>query len=69
VILSDGPGHTAMKAAMASPGDFGLYLFRQHWLSIEIVSLLLLVALLGALLLGRPSESQEPPAGTQQEDP
>ncbi len=37
----------------ASPGDLALHVFQKHWLSIEIVSLLLLVALVGALILGR----------------
>jgi NADH-quinone oxidoreductase subunit J len=32
---------------------FGAYLFQNHWLTIEIASMLLLVALVGALLLGR----------------
>ena len=51
------PGSKVMlKTAKADPGVFGLYIFQKHWLSIEIVSLLLLVALIGALLLGRRSK-------------
>jgi NADH-quinone oxidoreductase subunit J len=42
-----------LKIAIARPKAFGQYLLQQHWLSIEIVSLLLLVALIGALHLGR----------------
>jgi NADH-quinone oxidoreductase subunit J len=45
-----------MGAAVAEPGVFGLFLFQHHWLSIEIVSLLLLVAAIGALYLGRHGE-------------
>jgi NADH-quinone oxidoreductase subunit J len=43
----------AMPVARALPQVFGIHLFRQHWLTIEIASLLLLVALVGVLLLGR----------------
>jgi len=42
-----------MAAAAASPAAFGFYLFDQHWLAVEMVSILLLVALIGALHLGR----------------
>jgi len=42
-----------MAAAIASPADFGRYVFTHHWLAIEIVSLLLLVVLVGALHLGQ----------------
>lgn len=37
----------------AAPRDFALYIFQHHWFSIEVVSLLLLVALMGALRLGK----------------
>ncbi|MDX9787462.1 MAG: NADH-quinone oxidoreductase subunit J [Desulfobacterales bacterium] len=49
----DPSNHVPLESAMASPKAFGEFLFRQHWLSIEIISLLLLVALIGALALGR----------------
>lgn len=68
LICAQDLGQTPMKAAMASPKELGTYLFRQHWLSIEIVSLLLLVALVGALLLGRrPTAGETPPAGPTEE--
>lgn len=51
------PGsRSPMATALAEPGAFGTFLFQDHWLSIEIVSLLLLVALIGALYLGRHAE-------------
>lgn len=54
------PGDRApMTAAAAEPGAFGTFLFRHHWLSIEIVSLLLLVAAVGALYLGRHREEDQ----------
>lgn len=43
----------ALQPALAEPGAFGAFLFRTHWLAIEIVSLLLLVVLIGAFYLGR----------------
>lgn len=60
VIVTSAPGTEVMlKIALAEPKAFGEYLFRRHWLSIEIVSLLLLVALVGALHLGRRKSKEE----------
>ena len=59
----DAAGWKAMAAAQADPVAFGAYLFRNHWLPVEIASMLLLVALVGAYLLGlrarRPSAGRE----------
>lgn len=38
----------------ASPREFALYVLQKHWFSIEVISLLLLLALVGALHLGKP---------------
>ena len=56
VVVSEPGGRITLKTAIADPGVFGQYIFEKQWLSIEIVSLLLLVALIGALLLGRRSK-------------
>jgi len=49
-----GPGHGVfLKTAMASPLEFGRYVFRKFWFSVEVASFLLFVALVGALYLGR----------------
>lgn len=53
LIIRSPHTHTPIQTGQTEPGAFGRYLFERHWLSIEIVSLLLLVALIGALLLGR----------------
>ena len=54
VIVSSAPGsQVTLEIALAKPKAFGEYLFQTHWLVIEIVSLLLLIALVGALYLGR----------------
>jgi NADH-quinone oxidoreductase subunit J len=60
VILASAPGtDVTLEIALAEPKAFGEYLFQRHWLSIEIVSLLLLVALVGALHLGRRKSKEE----------
>jgi len=56
LVLTEPSSRIILKTAQADPGLFGQYIFEKHWLSIEIVSLLLLVALIGALLLGRRSK-------------
>ena len=54
VIVSSAPGsQVTLEIMLAKPKAFGEYLFQRHWLVIEIVSLLLLIALVGALYLGR----------------
>jgi NADH-quinone oxidoreductase subunit J len=54
MLFSAGPGAgKPLEAAVAEPVRFGVHLFQRHWLAIEIASLLLLVALVGALYLGR----------------
>ena len=56
LVAADPNSHSPLKTARAEPAAFGQYIFQKHWLSIEIVSLLLLVALIGALLLARRSK-------------
>jgi len=53
LLKSDPSGWQPLVAAQAAPKIFGRYLFETHWLAIEIASLLLLAALIGAYLLGR----------------
>lgn len=50
--VSSPEANLAMQAAMASPASFGRFLFQRHWLSVEMVSILLLIALIGVLQLG-----------------
>jgi NADH-quinone oxidoreductase subunit J len=42
-----------LALAWASPGDFGYFVFDRYWLPVEIASLLLFIALVGAYYLGR----------------
>ncbi len=55
IIAGDPNSRIALKTARAAPSVFGQFIFKNHWLSIEIISLLLLVALAGALIIGRRS--------------
>jgi len=61
---TDAGGWKPLAAAQAMPAAFGIYLFDTHWLSIEIASMLLLVALVAAIVLGRQMKRQaEPESG------
>jgi NADH-quinone oxidoreductase subunit J len=60
ILVTSAPGtDVTLEIALAEPKTFGEYLFQRHWLSIEIVSLLLLIALVGALHLGRRKSKEE----------
>ena len=56
LIAADPEKGVVLKTARAEPGVLGRYIFEAHWLSLEIVSLLLLVATIGALLIARQSQ-------------
>jgi NADH-quinone oxidoreductase subunit J len=58
MLAADKNSRVELNAAMVSPASFGQYLFQQHWLAVEIVSLLLLIALVGALYLGKTSRPE-----------
>ena len=60
MIAGDEGVHEPLETAWAEPKAFGTYLFNHHWLTIEITSLLLLIALVGALLLGRSRDKEKP---------
>ena len=61
MAYGDPAGNARLASASASPAEFGRFLFNRHWLAIEIASLLLLVALVGALHIGRePADAEEP---------
>ena len=53
VMVADPGTEKTLGMVVATPKELGVYLFQRHWLSVEIVSLLLLIALVGALHLGR----------------
>lgn len=54
LLLIREPGsRTTLQSAMALPREFGRFLFQRYWLAVEIASLLLLIALVAAIQLGR----------------
>jgi NADH-quinone oxidoreductase subunit J len=53
VVTTDPGSQTILETALARPRVFGRFLFQRYWLSVEIVSFLLLIALVGALYLGK----------------
>jgi NADH-quinone oxidoreductase subunit J len=60
IMVVHDPGEAAVLPALqTAPSAFGAYLFRNAWLAIEVTSLLLLVALVGVLLVGRASDAEE----------
>ncbi len=54
-----------LATASAGPREFGRFLFQKYWLPVEIVSFLLLVALVGALYLGRHRSAENPDSSTE----
>jgi NADH-quinone oxidoreductase subunit J len=59
MIMGDPDSRISLKPAMAEPVDFGYYLFQKHWLAIEIVSLLLLIAVVAVLYLGKNAREED----------
>lgn len=55
LLMSDPSDVPPMQTAAVDPATFGQFLFQRHWLAIEVVSMLLLVALVGVLRLGKDS--------------
>ena len=54
LLLVNEPSAAApLVEARTEPAAFGRYIFTQSWLAVEIASLLLLVAMIGALLVGK----------------
>lgn len=53
MVAADPASMIRLKPAMAGPAEFGRFLFQQYWFPVEIASFLLLIALVGALYLGR----------------
>jgi len=67
-LLLTGPEHEALlKPAMVAPGEFGKYIFREFWFSIEVVSFLLFVALVGALYLAKENGNRKKLTDSEQE--
>jgi NADH-quinone oxidoreductase subunit J len=53
LVFADPGNRLRPPAVMATPQEFGRVLFQEFWFPVEIASLLLLAALIGALYLGQ----------------
>jgi NADH-quinone oxidoreductase subunit J len=54
ILIFEVPANrVALQTGIARPAIFGRFLFQNYWFPIEITSFLLLIALVGALYLGR----------------
>ena len=53
LLSQDRAIQSRLPLAMALPRDFGYFVFDRYWLPVEIASVLLFVALVGAYYLGR----------------
>ena len=53
VVIQDPGSRTILETALAKPTVFGQFLYQKYWLSVEIVSFLLFIALIGALYMGK----------------
>ncbi len=53
MVCKDPGSGTLLRTAIAQPRDFGYFLFDRYWLAVEIASILLLVALVAVLQIGK----------------
>jgi NADH-quinone oxidoreductase subunit J len=53
MISGEPEGRVPLQTLTASPLDLGRFLFQKYWFIVEVASFLLLIALVGALYLGR----------------
>jgi NADH-quinone oxidoreductase subunit J len=56
LVFADPGNRLRPPAVMGTPQEFGKMLFADYWFPVEIASLLLLAALIGALYLGQRKE-------------
>ena len=58
-VLSDPSSPVPLNLTMVTPKEFGRFVFEQYWLSVEIISLLLLLGVLAAIHLGKERDRGE----------
>lgn len=63
IIINDPASQTVTAAFYAEPQEFGLSLFRNYPLAIEVVSFQLLFAAVGAFYIGRPANNKQKETG------
>ncbi len=59
LLAQDPSAAIPLTEARTEPAEFGRYVFTKSWLAVEITSLLLLVAMIGALLVGKRPVKEE----------
>ena len=64
MVFKDSGSGAVLQGAAAQPKDFGLFLFERYWLAVEIVSILLLIALVTVFQTARKRGA----AGTQEQE-
>jgi NADH-quinone oxidoreductase subunit J len=53
LLVQDPSAAVPLAEAQTAPSEFGRYVYTNSWLAVEIASLMLLVAMIGALLVGK----------------
>jgi NADH-quinone oxidoreductase subunit J len=59
LVVKDPGSHVILQSAVVKPREFGRFLFERYWLAVEIISLLLLIALVAAIQLRRGQGGEE----------
>jgi NADH-quinone oxidoreductase subunit J len=59
MVFKDPGSGTVLQGAVAEPRDLGHFLFDRYWLAVEVVSILLLVALVAVIQIGK-KEAADP---------
>jgi NADH-quinone oxidoreductase subunit J len=59
VVFGDPGSGIRLETAAVEPRDFGRFVFQRYWLAIEIISFLLLLALMAAIHIGSGKEREE----------
>jgi NADH-quinone oxidoreductase subunit J len=62
-VFKDPGSGVLLQGAVAQPKDFGRFLFDRYWLAVEIISILLFVALVAIIQVGRTRDT----AGNEKE--
>jgi len=59
MVFAQPDSRVPLNALTASPLELGRFLFQKYWFPVELASFLLLIALVGALYLGRQERKRE----------
>jgi NADH-quinone oxidoreductase subunit J len=62
MVFKDPNSGIVLQSAVAQPGNFGRFLFERYWLAVEIASILLLVALVAIIQVGKRREESTDPS-------